>query len=253
MSAAGDVWRRLGAADTINQAFILAALLMLCVFPFLMLVAAVKGAEFVDNVSRHLALSDAAAADVGTLFGPASATLAATTVISAIWIVLASSGAASIIQDFYVKVFAVDLGGAKGVWRWPTWVAVAVTASSAVFTVSHWLEDAPGGSVLVVVVELAAHAAFWWWTLHFLLAGKKTWRYLLPAALATTLFWVGLRVASAVGFSPAMVSNEDKYGPIGVVFVLISWMIAVGVVIFLGAVVGVVWQERRAPGRPASA
>jgi uncharacterized BrkB/YihY/UPF0761 family membrane protein len=42
-----------------------------------------------------------------------------------------------------------------------------------------------------------------------------------------------------------VVSNENKYGPIGVVFALMSYLIAVGVVIILGAVVGMVWNERR--------
>jgi membrane protein len=37
---------------------------------------------------------------------------------------------------------------------------------------------------------------------------------------------------------------EPKYGPIGVVFDLMSWLIAIGVVIILGAVAGIVWQER---------
>jgi membrane protein len=40
-------------------------------------------------------------------------------------------------------------------------------------------------------------------------------------------------------------SNDQKYGPIGVVFCLMSYLIAIGVVIILGAVTGLVWQERR--------
>jgi membrane protein len=41
-----------------------------------------------------------------------------------------------------------------------------------------------------------------------------------------------------------VISNHQKYGPIGVVFALMSWLIAIGVVIILGAVVGLVWRER---------
>ena len=41
-----------------------------------------------------------------------------------------------------------------------------------------------------------------------------------------------------------MISDDKKYGPIGVVFALMSWLVAIGVVIILGAVVGLVWRER---------
>jgi len=41
-----------------------------------------------------------------------------------------------------------------------------------------------------------------------------------------------------------VISSYDRYGPIGVVFDLLSYILAVGVVIILGAVVGIVWQER---------
>jgi uncharacterized BrkB/YihY/UPF0761 family membrane protein len=39
-----------------------------------------------------------------------------------------------------------------------------------------------------------------------------------------------------------VISNEKKYGPIGVIFALLSYLIAIGVVVILGAVVGLVWQ-----------
>ena len=41
-----------------------------------------------------------------------------------------------------------------------------------------------------------------------------------------------------------VISNDRKYGPVGVVFALMSFFIAIGVVIILGAVVGIAWQDR---------
>ncbi len=35
------------------------------------------------------------------------------------------------------------------------------------------------------------------------------------------------------------------YGKIGVVFTLVTWFIAIGAVITLGAVAGVLWQKRK--------
>jgi membrane protein len=41
------------------------------------------------------------------------------------------------------------------------------------------------------------------------------------------------------------VSSHADYGPIGVVIVLLSYLIGLGVCIHLGAVAGRMWDERR--------
>ena len=48
----------------------------------------------------------------------------------------------------------------------------------------------------------------------------------------------------SVIFSGMIISYDQKYGPIGVVFGLVSFFIAIGVVIILGAAVGLMWQDR---------
>ncbi len=66
----------------------------------------------------------------------------------------------------------------------------------------------------------------------------------LPSAVATAVFWVGMEIVFSIIFSGTVISDDKKYGPIGVVFALMSWLIAIGVVIILGAVVGLVWREQ---------
>jgi membrane protein len=44
--------------------------------------------------------------------------------------------------------------------------------------------------------------------------------------------------------SSTIVSDYRKYGSIGVVFAIMSLLIAIGVVIMLGALLGVMWRER---------
>ena len=92
---------------------------------------------------------------------------------------------------------------------------------------------------------------FWWFTIWFLLAGRISWRDLFPAAVATAVFWLGMEAVFSVIFSGMVTSYDKKYGLIGVVFALMSWLIAIGVVIILGAVAGIVWRERNLSFRPA--
>ena len=239
-SHAGDVWSRLGAADFFNQAMVLAGMWMLCLFPFLIVVAALTNLNAVTTLSRHMGLNHASSEDVRKLFGPHSGTLAGITIASVLWLLVMASGVAAIVKGFYLRVFEVEPKDAKGLWRMPVWVLAATAVSVLVVAVNNAVGVENG---LVVLVEAGLNVAFWWWSMHFLLSGRRTWRYLLPAALATSLFWLGLRVFSTIFFSGLIVSDEKRYGAIGVVLILMTWLISVGVVILLGAVVGVVWRE----------
>jgi uncharacterized BrkB/YihY/UPF0761 family membrane protein len=78
-----------------------------------------------------------------------------------------------------------------------------------------------------------------------LLGGRISGRKLFPAACATGVLYVAMEVVFSLVFSAMVISNEKKYGPIGIIFALLSYLIAIGVVVILGAVVGLVWQERR--------
>ena len=83
----------------------------------------------------------------------------------------------------------------------------------------------------------------------FLLAGRLPWRRLLRPAIVTALLWIGLELFSSVYFSSSIISDSRLYGTIGVIFSLITWFIAIGAVIVLGAVAGATWDQRKA--RPA--
>ena len=130
------------------------------------------------------------------------------------------------------------------------WLAVLVGGSVLAGWAGPALRGA-GGPVLLAVIGLVALTGFWWFTIWFLLAGRISWRDLFPAAVATAVFWVAMEAVFSVIFSGMVTSDDTKYGPIGVVFALMSWLIAIGVVIILGAVAGIVWQERNLSFRAA--
>ena len=73
-----------------------------------------------------------------------------------------------------------------------------------------------------------------------------SWRALFPAALATSLCYAGLGVYTSIAFSRSIVCDDERYGPVGVVMVLVTYFIAIGVVVHLGAVLGRMWNERHA-------
>jgi len=48
--------------------------------------------------------------------------------------------------------------------------------------------------------------------------------------VATAVFWLGMEAVFSVTFSGMIILDDHNYGAIGVVFALMSWLIAIGVV-----------------------
>src|SRR5215469_15462181 len=236
------LWHRLDAVDFMNQAMLLAATLLLCAVPFLLIATALSGRSAVNTLTLRLGLSKQAAADVGHLFTSSSATSNAVTGLSWVFFILAGIAAATAIQKLYQRVFGLDPRGPRDTLRAVIWLALAVgwvalgTAAAPGFHAST--------PVLFWIVNTAAFIGFWWFTMWFLLAGRVPWRRLYPCAVSTGAFWIGMLAIFSVIFSGMIISYDQKYGPIGVVFGLMSFFIAIGVVITLGAVVGLMWDDR---------
>jgi membrane protein len=102
-----------------------------------------------------------------------------------------------------------------------------------------------GGGWLAPLIAVAIMAPFYWWTMHFLLAGRVRWRMLLPSAIITGVFFGGLGFFSKFYFSETIISDSKTYGTIGAIFGIMTWFIAIGAVIILGAAAGAVWEDRR--------
>lgn len=90
----------------------------------------------------------------------------------------------------------------------------------------------------------AKFARFWWFAMGFLMGGRISWRRLFPSAVATGLCWLGMAAVFSVTFSGMVISSDQRYGPIGIALDLLSYTLAAGVVIIVGAVLRIVWQER---------
>jgi membrane protein len=236
------LWHQLDAADFMNQAMLLAATLLLCAVPFYLVVTALAGRSAVSALTVRLGLSQQAAADVGRLFTTSSATSNAVTGLSWAFFILAGIAAATQFQRLYQRVFGQDPRGPRDRLRAVIWLAL-VTGWFAFATLvgPGFRASAPA---LWWIVNIPAFIGFWWFNMWFLLAGRVSWRRLYPCAVATAAFWLGMYAVFSVIFSGMVISYDQKYGPIGVVFGLMSYFIAIGVVITLGAAVGLMWQDR---------
>jgi membrane protein len=239
-SSAGVLWRRLNGVDFLNQGMIFAGTLLLCAFPFLIVVDALDGRSTAGGLGQRLGLNRRAAGDVGHLFTSSHATLASVTGVAWVFLALSGFSVGGSLQGLYQRIFGLDSRTTRDMRRALIWLVLLVTR----LYVSAWVGPAvhAGGPVVVVVAGLAVFTSFWWFTMWLLLAGRISWRG-LPCAVATGVFWVGMEAFFVVAFSGMVTSDDQKYGPIGTVFALMSYLIAIGVVVILGAVTGLVWHE----------
>jgi len=248
-SSAEYLWNRLNALDFMNRAMLFAATLLLLAFPFVLVLAALSGRSAAGRIARHLGLSHQAAADVGHLFTSSTATSHTVTGLAWVFFILSGLAVAGAFQSLYEQIFELGGRGVKDTHRRLIWLAFAV---GWVFLTG--LAGPPAraaGPAVFAIVSLIGVTLFWWFTMWFLLGGRISWRRLFPPAVATSVFWLGMEAVFSVIFSGMVTSDDRKYGPVGVVFALMSFFVAIGVVIILGAIVGIVWQDRSLSFRAA--
>jgi membrane protein len=249
-SWAEDLCRRLAALDVINQGMVFAATLLLCLFPFLIVVSALAGRSMADTLARFTGLTGQAAADIGHLFAPTAATTGAVIgTVSMVFFVFGGIAAATALQQIYERVFDLPHRLVKDLPLRLAWLALLMGTSLLTGWAAPGLRHA-GGPALLAAAGLVWSTGFWWLTMRILLANRLSWRALLPAACATGVLYVAMEVVFSLFFSAMVISNDTKYGPIGIIFALLSYLIAIGVVVILGAAVGLVWQDRLSKGRP---
>ncbi|NTW40926.1 MAG: hypothetical protein HGA44_13775 [Cellulomonadaceae bacterium] len=238
---------RLGPIDPINRGMHFAAVLLLGLVPFMIVVQSMVGRGTATRLTERFGLDDDAAAALSAVLMSPSSTSGGMTAFSAVVLVLGGISAARAVQELYERSFGVDRRGARDAPRHVLWL-VALAASSVLTGWARPIVEELGGPVLTGVVTFVVVTAFWWFSMWWLLGGQESWRRLLPSALATGVCWLVLDVALRLRLSDALTSNYEQYGALGVVFSLMSLLIATGLTIILGAVFGIVWQERRGSG-----
>jgi membrane protein len=248
-STPGTVWAGLNGVDFMNSSMQFAALGVLCLFPFLLIVSAGTGRDLRQTVITRMGLDPAAAKDVNALISSGNHAVSSLSIFGGVLVLVGAIGVASTLQTWYQRVY--DQSPPK---RWFVqltdrlfWLVGFVLYLALQELIGRELGDV-GARIPTYVVTFVVAVAFYWWGLHVLLLGRIGWKELFPAGLATALCLTGLAVFSALLFSSQIVSSDRDYGSIGVVMVLLSYLIAIGVCLHLGAVVGRAWNERSGHG-----
>jgi membrane protein len=248
-SIAGHTTQLLRDIVIIDKSMIMAAISFLSFVPLLIVLAAIFPITEIHDFSgtlRALMGLDAPATEaVRGLFAPAGRVARTTTVASLVIVIVSAYAFVANLQQTYELIWRKTRTRRvhSFVRRW-VWLGGFLGFGLVLALIDAALGNGTGQQVLVNVVGFVLAVGFFTWSLHLLLGGRVRWIELLPGGIATTIGETGLRFFSIIVFSPMVVSNADAYGPIGVVFVLMSWLIGACVVLVGGPVVGFAISRR---------
>ncbi len=241
--AIGKIWNRLSELGFVDSSIQFSAAFILSFIPFLLLVSALIGRDLPHALVTRSGFSPEAAHDVTSLFAHGTSSITAFTIVGAVLTVIGADSMAKILQNWYGKVFAQTILGWKKPARRAHWLVGAAGYLMIQFFIGRRVEPV-GGPIPGGIIQFLFSIVFWWWSVHTLLAGNVRWRPLFITGLATAVCYglVGLYVR--VWASWTIVTNESSYGPIGAIMTILATLVALGIAIHLGAVLGADYGQR---------
>ncbi|MFE5592485.1 YhjD/YihY/BrkB family envelope integrity protein [Streptomyces sp. NPDC056549] len=247
---AGHRWAPVRELGLWQRSLGFAALGFLTLVPLLIVVSAAgagSGKGFAQWLGDGIGVSEPARAEIQRLFALPGQVRRTTTAFGLALLAVFGLTFGTVVQSGYEKVWDLPQAHWRARWRHALWLAVLIGVLY-LFALARFRHGAPAGGT----VSLLGGTLFFWWSQRLLLGGRVPWLSLLPGAVCTTLGLLGLRIFSRLVFSPLIASSAVTYGPFGAFLVIQTWLVAVGVVVFGGALAGRLVHEElnRAPRAP---
>ncbi len=242
-----ELTARLLSVNLLDAATRLAAQLFLTAVPFMFVAAAFSPdtvrTHILDSAQDLFGLNSTAQRQLQELYGPQhgadTGTERQTTgAIGAVIALLAATASSRAMARVCERAWQLPKAAARVVvWRWFAWIVAWVAVLFLQGPLRHGLGAGPWlGVPLIFLADLAV----WWWTQHLLLGARLPWLPLLPGAVLTAAAMTALSVTARVYMPVALNRSLAAYGPLGSVFTLLSWLIAICVALTFTITAGAV-------------
>lgn len=250
--------QRLKEVNFLTAITMIGATALLSALPFMVLMDSFAGRRIEDDLSRHMGLNAQAAQIVDGLFHQASRHSIPAIVLALVVSLAGMISLAGMVQHLYEQTFAQAHHRSRGqLPRLFLWIVILCGWLALDSLIGSATGELPGGVLLDAAAVLVTATGFFWISLRLLLGGHIPSRDLVLPAAMSGLLWLCLQGFAALYFSSTIINDSGLYGPVGVIFSLLTWFIAISAVIILGAMAGEVWRQRRqaqrSPPRPPSA
>ncbi|MDW5598068.1 YhjD/YihY/BrkB family envelope integrity protein [Conexibacter stalactiti] len=238
----------------VDRAIALGSLAFTALVPLLVIIGAyAPGADGIaDSLIDRFELDGATAELVEQVFAPASGSTEGA--ISVFGVLLLFGSALSFtrgLQRLYELSWRLQPRGWFGTVAGLKWLGIIVVWFTLFGSVRTWLLDQTG-PLISLIIALGFGALLWLFTPYILLAGRVSWRQLLPTALLTSIGMTALSIGSVIYMPGAIAESADRYGSIGIAIAIVSWLVGIGfVLVCCGAVGAVLGGETDKPPEQA--
>lgn len=239
---------RLVQVGLVQSAVVLAAQTFMALFPLLIAVIALVpgdiGESIADTMRERLGLRGGTDQSVHQLVATHNQLRGTITVIGILVVIASATSFTRALQRVYEAAWQLPKLGLRGSLRGLMWlvgmIAYIALAAGAVKLTAH---AGSATSPLRWTFNVVSTALVWWWTPFLLLGGRVRARALVPGAALTAAALLVLGAISDVYLPRAISSQERRYGAIGTVFAIQSWLVVLSGAIVAAAVLGAVGAQ----------
>jgi membrane protein len=236
----GRCLRRFFAINGTMLALVVAAQAFMAFIPLLIVVASLTPAAETAGLGGQLVerfhLTGDSATAVRTLFTRPPESGGSLTVIGVVLLIVSGLSLSRALQRAYEAAWGLPRS-VRGTLNGVAALTILLTEIILLSLLARLLRGVPAGSVATFVIRGGLTVLVWLVLQHMLLAGRISWRLLLPGAILAAVGQQVLSLFSAVWMPHLIERNAQRYGVIGVTFALLSWLTAVAVLLVGAAVV----------------
>ncbi len=200
--------------------------------------------SFADTIVERFELTGASADTVRQAFAPTDTVNSGVTVLGVVLLLVSALSFARGMQRLYEGVYGLPTLGIRNTKWGLAWLAVIC----ALVVIRPVVLGGVGGA-LDTIAALALSGGLWLATPYLLLGRRVRWTRLAPAAVLSTIGMTGVGIWSVIFMPHILASSSAEFGVIGIGFALLTWLVAVAVVLVVAASGGAVIADRFAARR----
>lgn len=235
-------------AQIMDRSMGLAAQFFASLIPLLLVIAALApvrtDSHFWNALARWLGLHGASQQTIQEIVGRGGELSVNTTWISGLILLISAFSFIRALQRVFEHIWTLKPLNFKNAPRQVVWLLLflgCLWTGYLVRTLSLRIEPAtPLLTALYFLVDLGV----WWLTPYLLLGGRVGLRTLLPGAVASWAALVFYFVGSSFYMPGRINASATQYGPIGLIFAILSWYFILFCIVIAGSSLGPVLVDQ---------